>query len=382
MQAIYSGNALYAAFRRAQKSSPWKGTTQVFEMDFLHQLATLQNELKTRTYKTATKSSFVLSERGKTRLIHGSRIRDRVVRHAFCDNVLQPLLQQKLIYDNGASVPGKGIRFSRERFKVHLQKYYRHHGNKGYILLMDYSGFYDNLRHDLLYQAVTKHLKDEYAQWLLKLVLNDFRQDVSFLTDDEIKKLYDGKYKALDFKDVPKHLKTGQKWLAKSVDIGDQCSQILGIYFPTRIDNYIKIVCGEKYYGRYMDDSYIISPSKAHLIDLLAKIKHQASQLGIILNDKKVRIVKLSQTFRFLQNKYFLTESGKVVERINPKRIVTLKRKLKKLKRKFQQKIVSFEDIELMYKSWFGAHQKVMSRIQKQNLNTLFKQLFFKGENK
>ena len=129
-----------------------------------------------------------------------------------------------------------------------------------------------------------------------------------------------------------------------------------------------------------MDDSYIISPSKAHLIDLLAKIKHQAKQLGIILNDKKVRIVKLSQTFRFLQNKYFLTETGKVVERINPKRIVALKRKLKKLKRKLQQKLVSFEDIELMYKSWYGAHQKVMSRIQKQNLNALFKQLFLTGE--
>lgn len=51
--------------------------------------------------------------------------------------------------------------------------------------------------------------------------------------------------------------------MRKSVGIGSQISQISGVYYPTRIDNYCKIVKGMKYYGRYMDklfDELFIHP--------------------------------------------------------------------------------------------------------------------------
>ena len=53
--------------------------------------------------------------------------------------------------------------------------------------------------------------------------------------------------------------KRGEKFLNKSVGIGSQISQSIGILFPTEIDNYVKIVRHQKLYGRYMDDSYIIT---------------------------------------------------------------------------------------------------------------------------
>ena len=92
--------------------------------------------------------------------------------------------------------------------------------------------------------------------------------------------------------------------------MGDQLSQAIGIYYPHRIDNYVKYVRGIKFYGRYSDDWYIMSPSKEELLDLLENIERIAHEYGIHINMKKTRIVKISGTYKFLQIKYTLTESG------------------------------------------------------------------------
>lgn len=68
----------------------------------------------------------------------------------------------------------------------------------------------------------------------------------------------------------------------KSVNIGDQLSQILGIYYPYPIDNYVKYVRSQKFYGRYMDDWYIMNPSKEELQDLLNHIRDIAKERGTI----------------------------------------------------------------------------------------------------
>ena len=111
------------------------------------------------------------------------------------------------------------------------------------------------------------------------------------------------------FKEVTIFFKKSKPWRSKNnkngkgVDIGSQPSQNIGISYPSQIDNYIKIVRGCKYYGRYTDDSYIIHQDKEFLKQLLKEIKIISSKLGLIVNDRKTRIVKLSQQFKVLQIK-------------------------------------------------------------------------------
>lgn len=139
--------------------------------------------LKDRTYQSKASTEFIISERGKTRPITGLQMSDRVIRHSLCDNILAPSLLSYLIYDNGASLKGKGITFSRQRFEEHLHKYYRLYGNDGYILLMDYSKFYDNIPHDIAYQEIAKHVHDEFSLWLLDLIFDNFKIDVAYASD-------------------------------------------------------------------------------------------------------------------------------------------------------------------------------------------------------
>ena len=373
---VTDADNLFAAFKAARRGCTWKSQVQKYSMDFLFNLRELQIELENGSYKDGEKRKFILRERGKTRLIRASIFKDRIVRHSLCDNVLVPVLKPYLIYDNCASLKGRGVTMARNRLKVHLHRFYRKYkSNEGYILLMDFSSYYDNIRHDKLLAAVEKHIKDKRVLALLKQILAGFRPDVSFLSDAEATALYNGKYKALDFKDVPRKLKTGEKYIDKSMDIGDQSSQIASVFFPTPIDNLIKIVEGEPFYARYMDDSYIISRSKERLKYLFGRIKKIAAELGIIINERKTRIVKISRTFRYMQNKYFLTATGRVVERVNPQRITAMRRKMKRLKKTLKAGRIQLADIERMYSSWRGNYYKIMSKAQRLNIDNAYRKL-------
>ena len=80
---------------------------------------------------------------------------------------------------------------------------------------------------------------------------------------------------------IPKSAHTGEKYMRKSVNIGDQCSQIIGIFYPTPVDNFVKIVKGQKFYGRYMDDSYVIHRDREFLVQLEIEIAEKAKELGV-----------------------------------------------------------------------------------------------------
>lgn len=375
---VYDLNSLYNAYLAAKKESDWKPQVQKYEMDFLPRIVESKSDLKNRTYKSKDSTEFIIRERGKTRPITGLQMSDRVIRHSLCDNVLTPSLLDYMIYDNGASLKNKGIDFSRERFERHLHMYYREHGsNDGYILLMDYSKFYDNIPHETAYNAVAKHVKDDFSLWLLRCVFDNFKIDVSYMDDDEYENCMNAPFDSAKYRlNIPKSKHTGEKYMYKSVNIGDQCSQIIGIYYPTPIDNFIKIVKGQKYYGRYMDDSYVIHESKEFLHILSLEVIEKAKEFGIILNQKKTRIVKLSDYYRFLQISYSLTDSGRLIRKINPKRIVDMRRKLKKLSTMVQNGERTQEEVENMFKAWMGSHCHLMSKLQRDNLNLLYYDLF------
>lgn len=375
---VYDLNSLYNAYLAAKKESDWKPQVQKYEMDFLPRIVESKSDLKNRTYKSKDSTEFIIRERGKTRPITGLQMSDRVIRHSLCDNVLTPSLLNYMIYDNGASLKNKGIDFSRERFERHLHMYYREHGsNDGYILLMDYSKFYDNIPHETAYNAVAKHVKDDFSLWLLGCVFDNFKIDVSYMDDDEYKNCMNAPFDSAKYRlNIPKSKHTGDKYMYKSVNIGDQCSQIIGIYYPTPIDNFIKIVKGQKYYGRYMDDSYVIHESKEFLYNLSLEVIEKAKELGIILNQKKTRIVKLSDYYKFLQISYSLTDSGRLIRKINPKRIVDMRRKLKKLNTMVKNGERTQAEVENMFKAWMGSHCHLMSKLQRDNLNLLYYDLF------
>lgn len=368
---IFDGNVLYESFIRAKQGSDWKPQVQKFEMNYLFELADLQTELVSGDYTFLPNTEFTIHERGKVRRITGEQIRDRVSKHALCDEILTPAVQKYLIYDNSASQVGKGIDFARKRLLTHLRKYYsQHKSNDGYILLIDFSKYYDNIRHDRLMEQFEKYIHDPNALNFLRKVVDRSKVDVSYMTDEEYAGCMDTLFNSLEYEQVDKTLRTGERYMYKHLNIGDQVAQVAGIIYPIPIDNYVKIVRGVKFYGRYMDDSYAIHESKEFLEDLLQGIIAIANELGITVNTRKTRICKLSSMWRFLQVQYSLTDTGRVIQKINPKRLTAMRRKMKKLVYKLSEK--EFDD---WFNAWMCNHYKIMSKQQRENMNTLYAQL-------
>lgn len=379
LNMLCNANLYLDAFNKCKKGSIWKESVQRYEMNLLknidHQITAIQNGI----YKQKPFNEFTLNERGKTREIKAIHIEDRVVLRNLCDNILAPGIKKYLIYDNGASIKGKGIHFTRQRFKTHLHKYYRKHGsNEGYILLMDFTKFFDNIQHDKLVSEYKQRIHDEDLIEFLRKIIDAFKIDVSYMSKDEYKYCLDSVYNALEYAKIDKSLLTGEKYMDKSVGIGSQISQISGLLYPSRIDNYCKIVKGLKYYGRYMDDTYVIHESKEYLKQLLREITEICNEYGIFINNKKTQIVKLTKTFTFLKTRYNFTDTGKVIKRINKDSVTRERKKLKKFRRMLDEGSITYKEIQEQYNSWRGNLKYYSAYNVTKNMDKLFNKLFIK----
>ena len=238
---ISNANVLMNSFYEAKKGCSWKNSVQQYEANFLKNIRHTQLELREKTYRQQDFYCFYLKERGKDRYVRSISFYDRVVQRALCD-LVNPIVEPYLIHDNGASVKKKGIDFARRRIENHLHKYYRKYGNKGYALVIDFSKFYDNILHKPLMDMYREIIDDKDIINLINHLVDSFSVDISNynITENEL-------FDSLAYAKAETE-KTGEKIMHKSLGIGSQISQISGIYYPSKMDNYCKIVKGIKFY--------------------------------------------------------------------------------------------------------------------------------------
>lgn len=387
---IADANNLYDAFWKARKGSHWKASVQRFRWGLLEQVRKLQIELdnfqhgKPGAYQLSPYSKFIINERGKTRAITALQIRDRVVKHVLNDVYLLPHIRPYLIYDNGASLKGKGVDFTRRRLIAHLESFFRENGsNKGFIMSMDFSGYYDNIDHESATHEICYYEYDEFAIILVQQALDSYNVDVSYMTDDEYETAINEKFSVVDYRCENHNADelTGEKYLYKSLSVGDQTSQIIAVLFPTKIDKLVTVVLGQKFYARYMDDLYVIAGTEEELFEIQKRICETAKELKLFINHKKTKVQRLDKTFKFLQFKYYLNQNGHVVVRINPKTVTRMRRKLKKLHELVINNEIPLAKVESLFCSWLGCYWKVMSRLQATHLIELYRCLFGDGLN-
>ena len=357
------------SFYEAKKGCSWKNSVQQYEANFLKNIRHTQLELREKTYRQQDFYCFYLKERGKDRYVRSISFYDRVVQRALCD-LVNPIVEPYLIHDNGASVKKKGIDFARRRIENHLHKYYRKYGNKGYALVIDFSKFYDNILHKPLMDMYREIIDDKDIINLINHLVDSFSVDISNynITENEL-------FDSLAYAKAETE-KTGEKMMHKSLGIGSQISQISGIYYPSKMDNYCKIVKGIKFYGRYMDDTYIIGNSKEELKSLLDDIDKICKKQGIFINHKKTQLFRLDKGFTFLKIKYRLTDTGHLVRIPVKKNFIRERRKLKSFKNLLDKGLIDFHDIEEQYKSWKGNIQKYDCYKSLKNLDKVFNDLF------
>ena len=371
LEEVSNANHLIDSFYSTRKATDWKGSVQRYEINLLSEVRKAQKKLRQEDYVLKPYREFTLNERGHTRRIKSLHISDRVVLHSFCENVLVPRVRPKLIYDNGASMKGKGISFARRRFCVHLNNFYKQYGNKGYVRIFDFSKFFDNIPHKPVLEQFSGMLNPAEMD-LLASIFRTFEVDVSHLTDEEYACCMDTVFNSLKYTDP----KLCEKFMRKSVGIGNQVSQVTGVFYPHEMDNLAKIVCGIKPYGRYMDDFYVIAHTKAELDDITDKFMHKSRELQMFLNYKKIRTCPLDKEFVYLKTIYKMRENGRIIKRIPKDTISRERRKIRKFRALVDSGKLDTEHVHNCYKSWRGSYKNYDSRYEIFKMDTYFKSIF------
>ncbi len=375
LEDLYNIDHLYESFICTKAGTDWKESVQRYEINLLENLTKVSRELQDGTFRFKPVIEFKLSERGHTRFIKSHHIYDRVVLLCFVKFVLLPKVLPKVIYDNAASITGRGVAHARKRLCVHLNRFYKEHGNKGYIRLFDFSKFYDNIRHDKALELFRPLLNNEEFNFL-KLNFKHFEFDLSPLSDEEFIRCRDGVFNSLNYINIPKDARTGEKMLHKSVGIGSPVSQTIGIYYPKMIDDYVKTVRGCKYYARYNDDFYIISDTLENLNSLTAGILKICREYGLYLNPRKIKTIPLSREFVYLKIAYRLKDNGRIVKRALSENFRRERRRLRKFQNLYRADKMTREYALKCYKTWRGNYLKFDNKRQIRKTDALFIRLF------
>lgn len=336
--ALINPDNLLLSFKLCKKGVAWKHSVQMYEQDLIKNIAEAIKELKAGRLVTKGFKCFKINERGKIRNIKSPHISERVVQKTLCDKCITPILSRALIYDNGASIENKGTSFSRKRLIKQMAEYYRRYGGVGYALVIDYSKYFDNIDHETLYKMADK-----------------------YITDPQLRSIY---HQAVD------------EFGNTGLGLGSQVSQTLAIFYPNKIDHYIKEILRIKYYGRYMDDSYLLSPDKKYLQNCLEKIKGLCAKYKIKINPRKTRIINIKDGIPFLHCRYRYTKTGHVIKSGGRESAKRMRRKLKYFKRQLDAGRMTIKDIRDIYQSWRGFMRQFDDRMILRNVDTLYNELF------
>lgn len=305
---------LYDSYKVALKGKGKKRSAIRFNVMALENLCVMKRQLIDHTYEIGAYSEFIVSE-PKRRVVKSGTFRDKVLQHCLCDYVLLPRLKEIFILDNYAGQTGKGTLFGLDRLSENLLDFYEKYGCNGYILKCDITKFFYSIDHDAMKNCVRRYFDDEGIQWVCDLFIDG--------TD------------------------------GLGLPLGNQCSQVFALMFLNGLDHFITEELGCEYYGRYMDDFYLLSDDKEYLKDCILKIKTYLSELHLTLNDK-TEIVPMRKGIRFLGFHTYLTENGRVIRKLTGDNKRQIKKRLRKnaklvvagkmTRKKFDEKYTSWKN--------------------------------------
>lgn len=289
---IDSFDNLYKGLKDSCRNVRWKSSVVSYELHGLRNTYSLRKDLINNKYKIQPYQHFTVNE-PKKREITATRIRDRQFQHSLVDNYVYAELTKSFIHDNCACLRGRGVDYCLDRMTRHLRRFYLEHGNKGWALKCDIRAFFRSISHDVAKVAIRKRIHNEFAIERIYEIIDSF----------------EGEY---------------------GIGLGSQVSQLIALAVLDDLDHYIKEVLSVKYYIRYMDDFVLIHEDKEYLKYCLSEIGKQLNSIGLELNNK-TGISKLSQGVKLLQWRFILCDSGKILRRMDNKKISKQRRKIKKL---------------------------------------------------
>lgn len=304
---------MYQAYRKAKRGNGYKKSSARFNLSALDGVHSLIYQLRTRTYRVSEYTEFKVYE-PKERIIQTSSFKDKVIQHSLCDNVIMPRLQKVFVYDNCAAQKGKGTLFGLDRLSEQMQQFHSRYGQCGYILKCDITKFFYNISHTQLKDIVHYHFGyDPDVCWLCDL----------FIDSTE----------------------------GKGIPLGNQINQGFALLYLDGMDKLIKHELGIEFYGRYMDDFYLIHSSKGYLEYCLEVIRAYLETLDLTLNGK-TQVFPFKNGVSYLGFHTYVTADGTVIRRLKNQNKRNAQRKFLRMAKLVAAGKLPREKFDASYGAW------------------------------
>ena len=290
-EQVTNFDAIYEAYRKSKRGKGYNQSRLRFEMAALDGVLQIKRLLETKRFEVSAYNQFKVYE-PKERIIEAGSFKDKIIQHSLCDNVLLPTLRSEFIQTNVAGQIGKGTLYGLDCLRAHMLLAYNKYGYDCWIVKADVTKYFYSINHEILKDVVRYFVPNDDVWWLCE--------------------------KFIDSTD------------GLGLPLGNQVTQVFALLFLSGLDHFITGELGVKYYGRYMDDFYLIVKNKLYATYCLHTIKEFISTLGLELNGK-TQVIPFKNGIKYCGFHTYITRYGKCIRKLTNEKKRAAKKKYKKM---------------------------------------------------
>lgn len=290
-----------------------KADVAAFEFNLEDNLFALHRFLKTNAWKHEPYVSFYVRD-PKLRHIHKATVRDRVLYQAVF-RVLYRIFDPLFIHDSYSCRHKKGTHRGVLRLRDFTRTASKNYCDTVYVLKCDVRKFFDSIDHEILFQLISRKIKDDDVLRLVRMIIASFEISAG-----------------------------------KGLPLGNVTSQLFANIYLNELDQFMKHELKAHYYIRYCDDFVVVDTNKDRLERLIPKIRaFLECRLKLELHPNKVSMRKLSHGIDFLG--YVVLPHYRVLRTKTKRRIL---KKIKELRREFDNRSIDKERFLRSLQSYAG----------------------------
>lgn len=293
METNFTIDDVIKAYFECRKKKQKTINALLYGQDWIENCVELHKEITDGTYQIGRSIAFAVTK-PKLREIFAADFRDRIVHHLIVRR-LEPLFEEVFIDDNYNCRKGKGVLYGFNRLHEHIRECSDNYTKKNcWILKCDMKGFFMSIHKPTLWNMLEKFIREKYKDnnieqllWLTKMVV---------LHSPENNCLVKGKKKLI--KSLPKDKSLFTCGKDYGLPIGNLTSQMFANFYLTEFDHWMKERF--KYYGRYVDDFYVIGENKQELLNILPEIREKLKPLHVTLHPNKIYLQHYTKGVKFI----------------------------------------------------------------------------------
>lgn len=299
---------LHAAFQLAKRHKSNKPYVLHFERHLKENIEQLADDLLSRTYKPEPSTVFIV-ERPKKREVFAAQFRDRVVHHLYF-NYTHELFERTFIADSYSCIVGRGTHYGIERMAKHIRQESHNYQRECYVMGLDIRGYFMHIDRRILLDIVMNTLQRMSTHRMARghhLTWDDWidMDFIAWLSEEII--MLDPKTNCRmvgtmdDWNDLDHNKSLFYTTDGCGLPIGNLTSQLLSNVYLNEFDQFMKRTLHCKHYGRYVDDSFVVSTDKEWLLSLVPHVRDfLRDHLHLDLHMGKLHIIEAKYGAEFL----------------------------------------------------------------------------------